>query len=451
MDNGSLWTANLGDVRPELQEDAPAFSDVVIIGAGYTGLWTAYYLNRIDPNLSITIYESETVGFGASGRNGGWCMGAAMGIDHFLRSEAKHKGVELLKAMHQTVDEIGRVCQAENIDCHYKKGGTLTVATRPFHIESLHAAVQAKHSLGFSHADYTWLPEAEARTRLGMRPNYGAMFSSHCAAIQPALLVDGLAKNLRQKGVSIIEYTRVIGMRSRAVTTTRGDTTARIVVRATEGYTDSIDSEKRRLLPLYSMKVATEPLPRDVWEELGLVERETFGDPRRVVIYGQRTQDDRLALGGRGGYYFGSKRKRFIDWHDPSLERVEKTLRNLFPMLDQYEVTHRWGGLMGVARHWRPFVTYDQHSGIGSAGGYVGEGVAASNLAGRIMADLITERSTSLVDLPWVDDLARRWELEPIRWIGGKLLQLSAHRADRHEFTTNKKSIFWGNMFRTLK
>ena len=251
MDNGSLWTANLGDVCPELQEDAPAFSDVVIIGAGYTGLWTAYYLNRIDPNLSITIYESETVGFGASGRNGGWCMGAAMGIDHFLRSEAKHKGVELLKAMHQTVDEIGRVCQAENIVCHYKMGGTLTVATRPFHIESLHAAVQAKHSLGFSHADYTWLPEAEARTRLGMRPNYGAMFSSHCAAIQPALLVDGLAKNLRQKGVSIIENTRVIGMRSRAVTTTRGDTTARIVVRATEGYTDSSDSEKRRLLPLY--------------------------------------------------------------------------------------------------------------------------------------------------------------------------------------------------------
>jgi len=448
-DNGSYWFASLDELKkPEAPDQLPNQVDVAIIGAGFTGLWTAYYLKQASPNLDIAVFEANTVGFGASGRNGGWCMGWAMGIEEMIRQpDQVSAGMAIARAMEDTVDEIGRVCQAENIDCHFAKGGTLTVATRHFDVDQMQANLAVYRKAGFSEDDFIWLDEAESQQRLNMTPNYGAIYTPHCASIHPARLVRGLGDVLRRKGVSIYEQTPVTRFQQGKLVTAHGNVNAPVILRATEGYTDTIKGEARKLLPLYSMMVATEPLPDTLWEEIGLKQRETFGDRRRMTIYGQRTLNNRFAFGGRGDYLFGSKILSVIPTDDPQLDAVERTLRELFPMLEGYKVTNRWGGLMGVPRHWRPSVTFDQKTGLGSAGGYTGEGVAASNLAARILGDLVLENQSSVTELAWVDDTARRWEPEPIRWIGTKIIRGIGSMADRQESITNRPARFLGGLF----
>ena len=448
MSDISFWFDSIGEL-PQIETQAmPAQVDVAIVGAGFTGLWTAYYLKQRNPSLRIAIFEAERVGFGASGRKGGWCMGAAWGVEGLLRKpETRSRGVSLAHALFDTVDEIGRVCQAENIDAHYAKGGSLSVATIPFNVPQLQRKLEHLQRAGFGDADYRWLSADEARSRLAITPNHGALLFRHCAAVHPARLVLGLADVVRRQGTVIHEATSVLTMAPGRIVTTRGAVRAEVTIRATEGYTDSIAAERRRMLPLYSMVTATEPLSREIWQQIGLHERETFGDSRRVVIYGQRTLDDRLVLGGRAGYYFASRRRRVIPPDDPNVVRVKRLVTSLFPVLKDVRITHGWGGLMGVPRHWRPCVQWDAQARTGWAGGYVGEGVAASNLAARVMADLVTGRQSALTALPWVNDEARRWEREPLRWLGAKSIEAFGDRADRSEFTSGKPSKFWGGLF----
>lgn len=450
-DNGSFWFDSLDTPSTiAATDELPTNVDVAIIGAGYTGLWTAYYLKEKDPSLDIAVFEANTVGFGASGRNGGWCMGLAWGIEGMLMDDKwRDAGVRLLRAMHDTVDEVGRISQREGIECHFAKGGTLEVAIAPFHVKDMREHMAHLQGLGFTEEDYRWLPADEAQKRVGMTPNHGATYTPHCAVIHPARLVKGLGRVVRTKGVKIYEGTPVIEMASGYVDTHKGRVAASKIIRATEGYTESIKGQERQMLPLYSMMVATEPLPDHVWDEIGLASRETFGDSRRVTIYGQKTDDGRLAFGGRAGYYFGSKRRGVIPPDDPMVQNVEATLRKIFPVLQGYCVTYGWGGLMGVPRHWRPSVAFDRQTGLGHAGGYTGEGVAASNLAGRILSDLVLERESDLTDLAWVNDIPARWEPEPLRWLGVKAIQYFGDKADRIEMETGKPSRFWGTLFGT--
>ena len=447
----SFWFDSLDNVsEPEILE-LPAQTEVAIIGAGFTGLWTAYYLNQKNPELDISIFEAQTIGFGASGRNGGWCMGEAYGLDAYQADPARREaGMQLRREMFDTVDEVGRICQAENIDCHYAKGGWLSVAHLPFHARQIQEQIAAKHALGFTDEDYRWLPPEQAQSRISIGKVHGAGYSTHCAAIHPARLARGLGDVLRRKGIRIYERTAATSLQPGLVTTDRGDVAASTILRATEGYTASLAGHKRTLMPLYSMVTATEPLPENVWSGIGLSQREVFDDPRRLVIYGQRTIDNRLVLGGRAGYYFGSKRLATIGRDNPNVMYVEKVVRDLFPVLKDYQITHGWGGLMGVPRHWRPCVSFDADSGMGWAGGYVGEGVAATNLAARILSDLVLARNTDLTRLPWVGDEPRRWEIEPLRWIGSHSVRWMGYRADAIESKTQKPARFWGYWFDKL-
>ncbi len=448
MDNGSFWFDSLEHMAASSTEALPQDVDVAIIGAGYTGLWTAWYLHQAAPDLSIVLFEANTIGFGASGRNGGWCMGTAMGIDQLLTRDAtRQQGLDLARAMQATVDEIGDVCRTEQIDCDFNKGGTLTIATTDFHAKQLQAAAEHLPSLGFHAEDFQWLSPSEARQRLNAANNYGAMFTPHCAAIHPARLVHGLAERLQNRGVRIQERTPVLAYEPGLLQTARGNVRARVILRATEGYTPSLRGHARSLLPLYSMMIATAPLPPTLWEDIGLAKRETFGDTRRIVIYGQRTADDRLAFGGRAGYYFGSRIKPVIDPTDHHFVKVEAALKTLLPQLADTEVTHRWGGCMGVPRHWRPFVSFDAKSGLGAAGGYTGEGVAASNLAARITAHLVHGDDNDLTQLAWVNDVPRNWEPEPLRYLGVSAIEFFGDRADAAELASGKPSRFWGGLF----
>lgn len=449
--NGSLWLDQAPPPAAAASEPPPASADVVIVGAGYTGLWTAYYLKRAEPTLDVVVLEAEFVGFGASGRNGGWCIGTAWGVDALLADpETRSRGMALQRALFETVDEVARVCDAEAIDAHLDRGGCLRVARAPFQADRHRAELEQRYRQGFSEHDMVWLDAPAAQARIGMAANHGALWFRHCAALHPARLVLGLADAARRLGVRIVEETPVTALEPGQAHTPRGTVRARQVLRATEGYTASLAGARRDLLPVYSMMVATEPLPEPLWQSLGLAGRETFGDDRRLVIYGQRTRDGRLAFGGRAGYDFGSGRRRVVDPADPMIARVERALRELFPPLAGAAISHRWGGVLGISRHFRPCVSFDRRSGLGWAGGYVGEGVAASNLAARILADLVLERDSELTGLPWVDDLPRRWEPEPLRWLGARALLFAAARADRAEYRIGRPSRLWGPVFDRL-
>ena len=446
--NGSFWFHSLDDPpAPTPPASLPDRVDVAIVGAGFTGLWTAYYLSRHQPDLGIAVFEAETVGFGASGRNGGWCMGMAEGIQERLHGPEQERGLALLRAMQDTVDEVGRVSQAENIDCHFAKGGTLSVATTERHAEAFHERVDRYQALGFTDRDFTWLDAPEAARRIGVRPNFGAAYTTHCAAIHPARLVRGLGDTLRRKGVAIHEGTPVRRIDPGRIDTARGKVRAPVILRATEAYTKTLHGQGRALLPVYSMMVATEPLSEHTWQDIGLTRRETFDDGRRITIYGQRTLDGRLAFGGRVGYRFGSGIRPRVDPGDPALDDVEASMRALLPALGDARVTHRWGGVLGIPRHGRPFVTFDRETGLGAAGGYTGEGVGASNLAGRILADLVLARETPLADLAWVDDVPPKWPLEPWRWLGAKAVFALGGMADRKELRGRAASGFFGPLF----
>jgi glycine/D-amino acid oxidase-like deaminating enzyme len=417
----SLWHEALPDpfeARPPLAGDAEV--DVAIVGAGYTGLWTAYYLKSIEPGLRVAIVEAEIAGFGASGRNGGWCLGTLAGIGGFLEGGASQRaaGIRLQRAIFDTVAEVERVCEREGIDCHWSRGGNVTFATAPAHVDLLQDDVAFWRELGFGEDDVRWLEPDECRRRVGAVRNLGGFFLAHCAAVHPARLVRGLAETVERVGVPIYEHSPARALERGSVVTDGGRLRADTIVRATEGYSGSLPDSRRSLLPLHSMMVATEPLSESVWAEIGLANRETFADPRRMVTYGQRTADNRIAFGARGRYYYGSRVPNAFSPQDPVFDGVKGILDAMFPVLRDHRVTHRWGGALGVPRDWRPSVGLDRNRGLAWAGGYVGEGVAASNLAARVLADLILERDSELASLPLVGSPFPSWEPEPLRWLG---------------------------------
>ncbi len=473
----SLWLDQLDEqvgARPSLDGDCTV--DVAIVGAGYTGLWTAYSLLRAEPSLRVLVIERETVGFGASGRNGGWCVGElAGGLEGAIASYGRGPAIGLTRAIMDTVDEVGRVVADEGIDCGFAKGGVIRLARTGEQLRRQHEEAELFESCGFG-GDVDVLDAPSATERLGATDVLGALAYGPGARVQPARLAVGLAAAVERLGGRIVEHTAVIALQptgggrgrkvdagrsagagrsadagrsgdagrsagvggagAARVVTDRGVVTAGVVVRATEAYTRDLAGHRRTLVPLYSLMIATEPLSAGVWGEIGLQHRETFCDDRRTVIYGQRTMDDRIAFGGRGArYLFGSR-------IDPAMERrcethgqIEQILRGMFPVLRDVDITHRWGGVLGVPRDWRASVGFDRASGLARAGGYVGEGVAAANLAGRTLADLIVGRTSGLTSLPWVDHWSRRWEPEPLRWLGINASMRVVERADRVEAT----------------
>jgi glycine/D-amino acid oxidase-like deaminating enzyme len=438
----SFWLDSLADdalePRPALAGDAQV--DVAIVGAGYTGLWTAYELRRRDPGLRIAVLEAEIAGFGASGRNGGWCSAfLPMSLTRLAERHGHDAAVRMQRAMEDTIDEVGKVSAAQGIDCQFAKGGHLHVATNAAHVARLHADLEEARRFGATDEDVHWLEPGEAAARVRVDGGRGAVFTAHCAALHPARLARGLARAVERSGASIHEHTPVRAIEPHRVTTDHGVVRADVVVRATEGYTRTLAGERRTLAPIYSLMIATSPLPASFWDEVGWARRETLNDARQMIIYAQRTGDDRIAFGGRGApYHYASQIDPAFD-RDPRVHTdLRAVLGTLFPALGDAEVTHRWGGPLGVPRDWHAAVGFDGGSGLAWAGGYVGDGVATTNLAGRTLADLITGRDSDLVHLPWVGHRSRRWEPEPLRWLGiNAALRLPA-AADRHEMRTGR-------------
>jgi glycine/D-amino acid oxidase-like deaminating enzyme len=437
----SFWLdTTADDLTPRPAFDGSSGYDVAIVGGGFTGLWTAYYLAVADPSLRICVLERDICGFGASGRNGGWASSFFAGSrERAVKRHGRQGAIALQRAMFTAVDEIARVANEEKIDCHYHKGGALALVTSPVQMRRVRQRVEYERSWDFGPGDIEWLDEPAAKERIVVRGLQGAAFTPHCARIHPANLVRGLARAVERKGVSIFESTAVTDIKPRTVTTTAGLISADVIVRATEGYTVQIAGLKRALVPLYSLMIATEPLPPSFWEQVGWSGRETLTDGRHLLIYAQRTADDRVAIGGRGApYHFGSKIQDSFDRDASVFEELRRTLVRLMPAAAGAQVTHAWGGPLGVPRDWYSSVFFDRRSGLASAGGYVGDGVTTANLAGQTLADLVTGTQSELSTLPWVGHRSRKWEPEPLRWIGTNLGLWTAASADRVEQRTGR-------------
>ena len=421
----SLWMDQLDEpllARPALAEDLDV--DVAIIGAGYTGLWTAYYLKLQAPGLKIAIIEAQTAGFGASGRNGGWLMGNLLGEDRLLADLSPEQRRASYDLLHNIPDEVEIVLEREGIACDYRKGGVLYCAARyPEQETSLRQYLDSLYKQGLNENDYRWLNPGQLAQQIRIAKPYGGIYAPHVATLHPAKLVRGLARTVERMGVRIYENSPVTHWQAGSLRTAQASVRSRWVVPAVEGYSVTLPPLGRYQLPVQSLIVATEPLSAAIWDEIGLSNGQAFSESSRQVTYGQRTADNRLVFGARGGYQFAGKLR-----HDFNLTRSEIELRRylfgeLFPQLKNVQITHGWGGNLGMSRRFKPHMLCDHASGIALSGGYGGEGVGASNLGGRTLADLILQRDTELVHQPWVIprrglDALRAWEPEPCRWLG---------------------------------
>ncbi|MFJ9560145.1 NAD(P)/FAD-dependent oxidoreductase [Streptomyces fuscichromogenes] len=435
----SFWYADDGlpAVREPLAGDASA--DVVIVGGGYTGLWTAYYLKKAAPSLRITVLEQKFCGYGASGRNGGWLYNGIAGRDRYAALHGREAAVRLQKAMNETVDEVVSVTAAEGIDADLHKGGVLEVATTPAQLARLKAFHE--HELSYGEKDRELYGAGETRERIRVSDAVGSTWTPHGARLHPVKLVKGLAAAVEALGVDIHESTPVTEIRPRHAVTPYGTVRAPYILRCTEGFTANLKGQRRTWLPMNSSMIATEPLTAEQWASVGWEGRETLGDMAHAYMYAQRTADGRIALGGRGvPYRFGSRTDNDGRTQDATIEALREILVRFFPSLAGVAVEHAWSGVLGVPRDWCATVTLDRATGLGWAGGYVGSGVATTNLAARTLRDLVQLDSgqagrTDLTELPWVDHKVRKWEPEPFRWLGVQGMYATYRAADQRERT----------------
>jgi glycine/D-amino acid oxidase-like deaminating enzyme len=429
----SFWYSQIPAPEPRRPLPGDLSADVCIIGAGFTGLWSAYYLKRARPELEIAVVEREFAGFGASGRNGGWLYdGYAGAATAIARSHGPETVRSLRRLMRATIDEVIGVCGSEGIDAEIVKHGVVRVARGPAQVARLRRAVQEEPGDADSGLLELDRDALQARIRVA-RGDYG-LWRPHGARIQPAKLVQGLAAAVERLGVQIYERTRAREVQPGAVRTDRGTLRAATILMCLEGFTPSLRGERRRWLPLNSAMIATAPLPGAIWQQIGWSGAELLDDAAHAYFYAQRTADGRIALGGRGvPYRFASRTDRRGETQTRTLDQLVAILHDLFPAARAVPIEHGWCGVLGVPRDWTPAIGFDRSTGIGLAGGYVGQGVSTSNLAARTLRDLVLGEHSELTRLPWVGRRARAWEPEPLRWLGARLVYGLYRAADRRE------------------
>jgi glycine/D-amino acid oxidase-like deaminating enzyme len=436
--NISFWYADIGGIpqkRPPLPGDREA--DVCIIGAGYTGLWTAYYLKKADPSLDIVIVEREFAGFGASGRNGGWLSGAfSWSREKYEKTSSRSAVVALQNAMAGTVDEVERVTKAENIDADLIRTDKIIVATNAAQLERVREEYQFGLDWQMPPERLQLLSAQEAAGRIRIADLKGAVVYRDMARVQPAKLVRGLASVVESLGVSIYEGTTVTRFEKGRVETDRGTVRAPKIIRATEGFSAGLPGYERTWLALNSAQIVTEPVPDALWKEIGWEGQELLGDAAHAYCYAQRTREGRITMGGRGvPYRYGSATDINGQTQQATIDALHAILTRLLPQTKSLKIDHAWCGVLGVPRDWCTTAGFDRSTGIGWAGGYVGLGVSSSNLAGRTLTELVLGRETDLTGLPWVNRTVRKWEPEPFRWLGVHSMYQLYRMADDREFS----------------
>ena len=427
----SFWLETCGDdLTPRPPLDGSVDVDVAILGAGYTGLWTAYQLLRQEPGLRVAIVEREIAGFGASGRNGGWCYPSiAIGPAELTRRYGREAARETLLALEDAVREVEQVCAVEGIDADIARDGAMDIARASWQLPKVIGAYEEYEAVGLGgHVEL--LDAARTIARVAAAGAIAAFRKKGAMAIQPAKLARGAARSVERLGGTIYEQTTVLdyhgGDRPRLVTD-RGEVRAsRAIVLAGEAYLTRLDKTRRHMIPLTSNMVCTEPLPDSFWAEAGWPGRDLVGGSGLTGGYIQKTADGRIALGPyRTRYPFSSTITDALDRDEGVFAHARRCVTAWFPLLRDVRVTHAWGGVFGMARDFMPTMGFNPRTKIAMGCGYGGSGVAAAMLSGQVLADLIRGQQTGLTGLPMTSHKPKEWEPEPLRWAGVTYVQRS--------------------------
>ena len=429
--------------------------DIAIVGGGFTGLWAAHFLRQEMPGAKIVVLEKEFVGFGASGRNGGWASALyPVAFDRLVTEVGEERARNVREVWRRSVPELGAELARHGIDAGYSYGGNITVARTKVQMKRVEAEFMAAEHAG---EGAVRLSRDQVKDRINISGAVGGLFIRECARIHPAKAVRGLASAVERAGVKIYEESEVLSLRPGASSVAKKGivkvrhlgTIRRVhathIVEATEGFLPSINSptrSNRSVVPVYSLMTATEPLSPEIWKEIGWSGNETLAEASHLITYAQRTADDRIAIGGRGApYFFNSKISPEQD-RDPQVHgQLRELARSWFPILRDVNFTHAWGGPLGIARDWHPTVSYNETNGYARAGGYVGDGVTSSYVAGRTLADLLSGKKSEFTKLPWVNHQSPPWEGEPVRWLAINAGLKAMTWADREEHLTHRESL----------
>lgn len=435
----SYWLASVtDDLTPRNPLSESRTVDVAILGGGYSGLWTAYYLLRDNPGIEVAIVEKEICGFGASGRNGGWCSPRfPVDADVLARRVGVERARETILALYGAVEEIGRIAQSEDIDAEFRNTGLLGLARGAAQLPVLEGAYRSYERLGLGHHNRLLKPQ-EAYDLVHATNIAGGMLTSIGATVHPAKLARGLARAIERLGGVIYEKTEVtrlkLGERPCLMTDSGSITARRAVVAAGEAYLTQLGPFQRALLPMSSMIVLTEPLTQQQWTQVGWEGGQSLSSQSNTKNYLTRTMDGRILYGSRGApYHFGSEISDNALQNETVYEWMRSKVREWFPVLEHVRFTHAWGGYLGVPRDWMPIVDFDASLKLGRLHGYTGRGVTTSNLCARLLAGLIAERPSGLESLPLHRRRMRLWEPEPFRWAAVRYLQNAYARIDEAE------------------
>jgi glycine/D-amino acid oxidase-like deaminating enzyme len=425
--NNSLWADNLTQSVTEFTPDNSY--DVAIIGGGFSGLWSAFHLKKLDPKLSIAIFEAQRCGYGASGRNGGW---ASSDYPVYRPTLEKRYGVEvterLIDSLTSAIDELSEIARSIAPQAQFVKSGTLMFARNQAQERRLKENEDELHE---------WKSAAEVNELIRISQSRGGLFNSQSATVNPMGLVGGLVQFLTSQGVRIFEgvfATRIKG----GVLANSVIVSSPVVIQATEVFSEP----GRNFIPLYSLMVATEPLSEEIWRTVGNDSRFTFAEGSHLINYAQRTADNRIAIGGRGATYpFGSKLKSAKENTTHVHAHLRELVQQWFPVLKGVRFTHSWGGAVAITRDWEPYVQFDPESGFGRLGGYAGDGVTMSYVAAKIIANLIKNTSNPITQLHFVNRELRSWEPEPLRYFAVNSLVKLSGLADTEEKITSRPSM----------
>jgi glycine/D-amino acid oxidase-like deaminating enzyme len=425
--NNSLWAE--GFRQSGKRKEFNNSYDVAIIGGGFSGLWSAYHLLELNPKLSIVIFEAKSIGYGASGRNGGW---VSSDYPVYRKTLEKRHGIDstnnLFKALFNAIDEIGEIARQIAPKASFVKSGTITFARNKAQERRLRQSADSEH---------IWRSASEISELIQVSDLRGGLFNPQCATINPFQLVLGLANYLEKKGVVIAEGVFATHTKQ-AVLAGSTLVKAPVVIRASEAFSDP----GREFIPLYSLMIASEVLPDEIWDQIGVKDRFTFAEGTHLVNYAQRTADNRLAIGGRGASYpFGSKLKEEKEMTSSVHQSLERMAKRWFPVLNDVKFTHAWGGAVAITRNWEPYIQFDKASGYARLGGYAGDGLTMSYLASKILAELIVGRESEYTNLHLVNQKIRKWEIEPIRYLAVNSLVKLSGIADKEEARTARPSL----------
>jgi glycine/D-amino acid oxidase-like deaminating enzyme len=437
--NGQIshWMTQAGPEAPAFPQfrGDPATADLAIVGGGLTGLWTAYYAKKFDPELSVVVLEAESIGYGASGRNGGWVSALTPGNRKKYANapgSSREDAIRFQRAMMDAVDEVLDVCGLEQIEAGQHKGGNLTVATTMAGWARLQSRRSTDLQYGLHEGEVQLLSADQARERINIEGACGALYYPGVARLDPAKLVHQLAAVLKRMGVVIYEHSRVERIEPGRVATRLGELSAGRVSVCTEGYSGPLLGT-RKIIPINSSMIVTKKLSESDWQRIGWNGLECLNDAAHTFIYAQRTEDGRIAIGGRGApYRFASGVGGTGATSPETVKLLLGRLGTFFPGVT-FEADHAWSGILGVTRDWCASINFDPQTGIGSASGYAGHGMTATNLAARTSVDLMFDVASDLTTLPWVGHDSGQWEPEPIRWLGVHTMYRLFGVADRWE------------------